>query len=86
MIVVAMHFLTMFWKSPREKTMPRLETLQDEIAKLSPEDFAKLREWLLEKDWAEWDRQLEADAAAGKLDKLFESAEADHRAGKSREL
>jgi len=43
-------------ESTREK-MPRLETLQVEIAKLSPENFAKLREWLLEKDWAERDHR-----------------------------
>jgi hypothetical protein len=33
-----------------------------------------------------WDRQIERDAAEGKLDKLFEKARADHRAGKSKAL
>jgi hypothetical protein len=45
--------------------------------------------WLLEENWAGWDRQIEEDAAAGrleKLDRLFETALADHQAGKSQEL
>ena len=65
--------------------MTKLEALEDEIKKLSPEELAKLRDWLLERDADEWDRQLERDAASGKLDKLFEQSVADHRAGKSRE-
>ena len=63
--------------------MTKVEQLEAEIEGLSPEEFARLREWFLEKDWAQWDRQIEEDAAAGKLDKLFGKAEADHRAGKS---
>ncbi len=63
-----------------------LEQLEEEIKKLSPDEFAKLREWLLEIDWQEWDREIERDAASGKLDKLFEKSLADHRTGKSREI
>jgi hypothetical protein len=33
-----------------------------------------------------WDRQIEADAAAGKLDFLADEAPAEHRAGKTRLL
>jgi hypothetical protein len=66
--------------------MTKVEQLEEEIKKLSPEEFAKLREWLLEIDWQEWDREIERDAASGKLDKLLEKSLADHRAGKSREI
>ena len=66
--------------------MTALEQIESEIRKLSTEDFAKLRDWLLELDWQEWDRQIEEDAASGKLDKLFEKSLADHRAGKSHEI
>ncbi|MBK5260438.1 MAG: hypothetical protein JJE51_12675 [Thermoanaerobaculia bacterium] len=66
--------------------MTKLEALEEEIKKLSPEELAKLRDWLLESDAQEWDRELERDAATGKLDKLFEKSVADHRAGKSREI
>lgn len=66
--------------------MTRVEQLEQEIAKLDPSELAQLREWLLDQDWAEWDRQIERDAAAGKLDGLMRRALADHAAGKSRPL
>ncbi len=66
--------------------MTRVEQLEQEIAKLNPDEFARLREWLLERDWDEWDRQIERDGAAGKLDGLMKQALADHAAGKSRPL
>ena len=66
--------------------MTRVEQLEQEIAKLNPDEFAQLREWLLEQDWAEWDRQIEHDGATGKLDGLMKQALADHAAGKSRPL
>lgn len=66
--------------------MTKLEMLEEEIKKLSPEEMAKLRDWLLERDAGAWDREIERDAASGKLDKLFEKSIADHLAGKSREI
>ncbi len=66
--------------------MASVKTIEEEIDKLSPSEFAELREWLLEKDWEQWDRQIEADAAAGKLDDLFDKALAAHRAGETREI
>lgn len=66
--------------------MTKVELLEAEINKLSAEEFAELREWLLEQDWEVWDRQIESDGASRKLDRLFEKAEAEHRAGKTREL
>lgn len=63
--------------------MSRVEELEREIEKLSRPEFVQLREWLLERDWEEWDRQIERDAASGKLDRLFEEARAAHEQGKS---
>ena len=63
--------------------MTRVETLEAEIQKLTPGEFAELREWLLERDWEEWDEQIERDSTSGKLDELFDEAERAHRAGKS---
>ncbi|HXH90224.1 MAG TPA: hypothetical protein VNN25_01490 [Thermoanaerobaculia bacterium] len=48
--------------------------------------MAELREWILEREAEVWDREIERDAASGKLDKLFEKSVADHLAGKSREI
>ena len=66
--------------------MTKLEVIEEQIKALSPRELAELREWLLEHDWAEWDRQIERDSAAGKLEKLFEKARADHAAGRSTKL
>ncbi len=74
----------MFGGSSHDVT--NVEEIEAQFEPLSPEDLAQIRDWLLERDWAEWDRQIKVDAAAGKLEKLFEKAEADHRAGKSTEL
>ena len=63
--------------------MSKLEALEEEISRLSAAEFAELRNWLLERDWKEWDRQIERDSASGKLDRLFEEAREDHRQGKS---
>ena len=35
---------------------------------------------------ADWDRRFESDAKSGRLDAVFKQAEADHDAGKSREI
>jgi hypothetical protein len=66
--------------------MTKVQAIEEQIKTLSPGELAELRDWLLEHDWAEWDRQIERDSAAGKLDKLFTKARADHAAGKSTKL
>lgn len=63
--------------------MTRVQAIEEQIETLSPAELAELRDWLLERDWSEWDRQLEADAPAGKLDSLFAKARRDHEDGKS---
>jgi len=66
--------------------MTKVQTIEEQIKTLSPRELAELRDWFLEHDWAEWDRQIERDSAAGKLDKLFANARADHAAGKRTKL
>jgi hypothetical protein len=63
--------------------MTKVEVLEEQIKKLSSAEFAELRDWLLERDWDSWDRQIELDAASGKLDCIFQKARAAHRQGKS---
>jgi hypothetical protein len=60
--------------------------LEKAISVLSPEELRKFRSWFAEFDMAQWDRQIEQDANAGKLDSLIEQALKDHRAGRTREL
>ena len=66
--------------------MTKVQAIEEQIKMLSPHELAELREWLEEHDWAEWDRQIERDSAAGKVEKLFTKARADHVAGKSTKL
>ena len=66
--------------------MTRLEQLERAIGRLSPEERASFRVWFESFDAAEWDRQIEGDAAAGKLDRLAEQALAEYRAGRPRPL
>ncbi|MBI2718795.1 MAG: hypothetical protein HY245_02490 [Rhizobiales bacterium] len=62
--------------------MTKLEKIEQDIGDLSPEDVAKLAEYRAEL----WDRQIEADAKAGRLDGLVEQAKMDIAAGKIRPL
>jgi hypothetical protein len=66
--------------------MSKIEQLEREIEKLSRTQLAKFREWFSRHDAAEWDRQIEADAQTGRLDKLADKALSMHKAGKTKEL
>ena len=48
--------------------------------------MAQIREWLNERDEAEWDAQIERDERAGRLDALADRALAEYRAGRTRPL
>ena len=50
--------------------MSKIEKIEQEIQALSPEELAQFRAWFLEYDWAAWDRQIERDSQAGRLDHL----------------
>lgn len=66
--------------------MSSLQEIEAAIAQLPPGDIAALRGWFAELDAAEWDRQFEADVAAGRLDKLSEQALEDLRQGHCTDL
>ncbi len=66
--------------------MTEVEKLEKKIEGLSPEELAKFRSWFVEFDARAWDRQIEADSKAGKLDRLANSALADYKSGRSKEI
>jgi hypothetical protein len=66
--------------------MSELEQLEQQVLQLSPEDLIKFRAWFIELDHQLWDKQIEADVAAGKLDRLMAEARAEFKAGKAREI
>ena len=66
--------------------MGKVEDIEREVKDLSPEELAAFRTWFIAYDWEAWDRQLEQDVLAGKLDALADKALRDHAAGKSTKL
>jgi hypothetical protein len=66
--------------------MGKIDKIEQEVKALSPEELAQFRAWFLEYDWAAWDRQIERDAQAGRLDDLAGKALRDHAAGKTKPL
>ena len=66
--------------------MTDVEQIERQIEHLDDQAFARLRHWFFEYNHARWDRQIEADSDAGKLDFLADEARAEHRAGKTRPL
>ena len=54
--------------------MSKLQKLQAEIESLSQEEYGRLRQWFLERDWNRWDKEIETDALSGKLDFLVKEA------------
>ena len=66
--------------------MGKIEKLEQQIRELSAQELAELRRWFVEYDADAWDRQIEADANAGKLDHLIEESATEHKIGKTRPL
>ncbi|OGW14825.1 MAG: hypothetical protein A3G93_11625 [Nitrospinae bacterium RIFCSPLOWO2_12_FULL_45_22] len=66
--------------------MSKAEEIESAIESLSEEEYIRLRKWFSEKDWEKWDRQIEADSEAGKLDFLIREALDEKAKGKLKEL
>jgi len=66
--------------------MSEVEQIESRIKSLSPRDLAELRAWFADFDAQAWDRQIEADSIAGRLDSIVEESMSEHKAGKSRVL
>ena len=59
--------------------MSTVQEIVDAIRQLPDDDLAALRAWFAEFDADAWDRQLERDVAAGRLDALADKALRDAR-------
>ncbi|MGL5065899.1 MAG: hypothetical protein ACRC62_38515 [Microcoleus sp.] len=66
--------------------MSTLSEIEHAIKQLSSEDLSAFRAWFAEFDAQLWDRQFEADVAAGKLDALAKKALQHLREGRCTEL
>ena len=66
--------------------MSKVEQIELQVSKLSPQELAHFRVWYSAFDSDAWDRQVEQDAASGKLDQFAERALQAHASGKTRSL
>ncbi|HVR37417.1 MAG TPA: hypothetical protein VMS21_16400 [Methylomirabilota bacterium] len=66
--------------------MSTVQEIEAAISQLPKDEFWRLTDRLIALREEEWDRQIEADANDGKLDRLFEQADRDFEAGRCKEL
>ena len=66
--------------------MTRVEQIEKEVESLAPEELAAFRAWFAEYDWKMWDRKLERDVTAGKLDKFAAEALGEYERGETTKL
>jgi hypothetical protein len=59
-----------------------VQELEDAISRLSRAEFSQLAEWIDEYRAELWDRQIEVDICAGKLEEAGRQADADFEAGR----
>ena len=63
-----------------------VKEIESAIAQLPPTKVAELAEWFEEFHAQLWDKQLEEDVKAGRLDTLLGEAEQDHESGRCEKL
>jgi len=63
--------------------MGTVKEIEDAVQRLSPVELDAFRAWFAQFDAATWDRQIEDDIAAGRLDALANEAIDDLRGGRS---
>jgi KaiC/GvpD/RAD55 family RecA-like ATPase len=66
--------------------MARVEELANEVQRLNRDELAVFRDWFRKYDSDEWDKEIEEDVLAGRLDKFADEAISEHKAGKTREI
>ena len=67
-------------------SMSKIDELKAEIERLPSEEIAEIFRWLSEKDWERWDKEIEADSQAGKLDFLVREAHEEKIKGNLKDL
>jgi hypothetical protein len=63
-----------------------VEEIGSAIAQLSATDLAELMDWLEDHHTQVWDKQIEEDLAAGRLDAVLAEVDKEHEAGLSQPL
>ncbi len=66
--------------------MTTVREIKSAIRSLPHQEYIQLLRWIYDKYWDQWDKQLEADVASGKLDFLAKEALEEKKNNKLREL
>ena len=66
--------------------MTKLQQIESAVSTLTDAELREFCAWFDDLRWDRWDRQLEADTAAGKLDAFLDQARAEIAARKVRPL
>lgn len=61
-----------------------MRRVDEPIEKHDPREVLRSPDRILDRDWEHWARQIEREAAEGRLSSLFARALQDHRKDKSR--
>ena len=64
--------------------MSRIEEIELAVVSLPQAEYSQFRQWFLQRDWEKWDRQIEEDSAAGRLDFLLSEADEASKGNNSR--
>jgi hypothetical protein len=62
-----------------------LTEIKNAVRELSPKELTELAAFILKQDNVAWDKQIEDDAADGKLDFLFDEADRERAANQLRD-
>jgi hypothetical protein len=62
-----------------------LTEIKQLVTQLPPDELTALTAFLVKRDQAAWDDQMDNDAGSGKLDRLFEEAESERGSGTLRD-
>ena len=73
-------------QSAKHAVFSRINGTKSALRQLPEKDAWEVAGWLQDYLAEKWDRQIDGDIAAGRLDKLADQALADYRAGKTKPL
>ena len=66
--------------------MTTVAEISGAVKRLPKKELARFRQWFVKYDAADWDKQIEADVAGGKLEAFAREALRDHKAGRTTKL
>ena len=66
--------------------MTTIKEIEKAVVSLPQEKYRQFRDWFLEHEWEEWDKQIQTDSESGKLDFLIQEAMNEKKQYRLRDL